>query len=109
MNHLSRLKQLKILADLLRDRDLSRLRQAQDAKARTEHLLRALDTVPASAGLTPAASAQVVERFGLWTANRRVTLNQRHAREMAAWLGARDDAKQAFGRSEVLDRLTHRK
>lgn len=109
MTDLSRLKALKSIADLLQERDLAALSRAQGARSRTEGLLRALDQDFTATDLPAAAEAQVVERFGLWSANRRMALNQRYARETAAWLVAKEEAQRAFGRAEVLGRLLEKK
>ena len=109
MTDQERLKNLKAIADLIRDRDLAALSRAQVAKARTETLLRALDLCPASSQPNSAAAAQVAEKYGLWTTNRRILLNQQHARDTAAWIAEREAAQKAFGRSEVMGRLLTRK
>lgn len=109
MSDLARLKKLKQIADLIRDRDLARLKKAQDCKLGTEALLRALDQTQASSALVLATDGYIVERYGLWTTNRRIALNQQLARETAAWMGAYDSARTAFGRAEVLNSLLVRK
>lgn len=109
MSDLARLKALKRIADLLRDRDLDALSRAQAAKARTETLLMALDQSVSHALPDLAVAAQVVEKYGLWATNRRIALNQQHARETAKWLADREAAQRAFGRSDVLGRLVDRK
>lgn len=109
MNDTARLRALKQIADLLSERDIARLSKAQNQKAQTEGLLRALDQTHEPTNLALAASAKVVERYGHWTSNRRIALNQQLARDTAAWLGARDAAQQAFGRAEVLKKLLIRK
>lgn len=109
MKDRERLVKLKALADLLRDRDLAALSRAQDAKAQTEALLRALDHSVALPAPATIAAAQVVERYGLWATNRRVALNQQHARDTAAWLTNQKAAQSAFGRAEVMGKLLMRK
>lgn len=108
MNDRDRLKTLKTLADLLRDRDLASLSQAQAAKDRTESLLRALDHAAAPTLPETTVAAQVTEKFGLWATNRRIVLNQQYARDTAKWLTEREAAQTAFGRAEVLRRLIER-
>lgn len=109
MSDRARLYALRQIAELIRERDIGRLSKAQMEKARTEALLRALHHGQGPTDLGPAAEGQVIERFGLWTANRRVMLNQQLARDTAAWIEARDTAQKAFGRSEVLKKLVVRK
>lgn len=116
MKPADQLDQLKALAQLIRDRDLSRLSLASARKARTEALLMALDKTPPATGLNPAAmglnpviTAQLVDRFGLWTTNRRILLNQQLARDTVNWMAAKADAQRSFGRADVLDKLTSRR
>lgn len=109
MNDLDRLKALKSIADLLRERDLAALSRAQAAKERTEDLLAALDhSTNFKVPQTPAA-ATVVEKYGLWATNRRTALNQQYARDMVLILATRETAKRAFGTVEVISRLIARK
>lgn len=109
MTERDRIRKLKVIADLMRERDLAGLSRAQSAKTRTEDLLRALDrsSQPTLPDTTSAARAQ--EKYGLWSTNRRIALNQQHARETAAWLAERESAQRSFGQSEVLRRLLERK
>ena len=100
---------LRQVADLIRERDIARFGKAQAQKSKTEALLRALDHGQVPTSLSPAAEGQVVERFGLWTANRRIVLNQQLARDTATWMEARDAAQKTFGRAEVLKKLLIRK
>ncbi len=109
MNDHARLLLLKRIADLIRDRDIARLRKAQNQKAETEALLRALDQTHEPTNLGSATEGHVMERYGLWITNRRVALNQQLARDTAAWMGARDAARTAFGRAEVLTSLIVKK
>lgn len=109
MSDLARLQKLKQIADLIRDRDIATLKRVQDHKMGTEALLRALDQTQTSSNLVLATNGQVVERYGLWTTNRRIALNQQLARETAACMSAHDTARTAFGRAEVLKSLLVRK
>lgn len=109
MNEIARLLALKQIADLLSDRDLARLSKAQAQKARTEALLRALDHTAQPTDLGPAVVGQIVERYGMWTSNRRIVLNQQLARDTASWMIAREAAQKAFGRAQVLQSLPRKK
>lgn len=109
MSDLARLRALRQISELIRERDISGLSKAQAQKSKTEALLRALDHGQGPTNLGTAAEGQVVERFGLWTANRRIMLNQQLARDTAAWMEARDAAQKAFGRAEVLQNLLMQK
>ncbi|NEX46386.1 hypothetical protein [Pseudotabrizicola algicola] len=100
-----RLRRLEKITLLLRERELSRLAQASAQKTRTEAQLMALDKTGAPHGLDPVVAAQVTDRFGLWTTNRRILLNQKLARETVAWMEAKTEAQRAFGRAEVLRKL----
>jgi hypothetical protein len=104
-----RLKNLKKIADLMRERDLAKLTRAQAAKTQTEDLLRALDHSNTISLPETTAAAQAVEKYGLWTTNRRIILNQKHARDTARWLSDREVAQRSFGQSDVLSRLLERK
>lgn len=109
MSDRDRLKKLKEIADLMRERDLAKLSRAQAVRTRTEDLLRALDHTSAPTQPETAVAAQAVEKYGLWTTNRRISLNQELARNTAQWLADREVAQLAFGRSQVLSKLLLRK
>ncbi len=109
MNDRDRMKNLKVIADLLRDRDLAALSHAQADKARTQDLIRALDHTTVPALPESAAVAQVAEKYGLWAANRRIMLNQQNARDTVRCMAEREAAQQSFGRAEVLGKLLARK
>lgn len=101
-----KLSQLHMIAQLLRDRDLMQLSVASARKQQTEALLAALDKTRTGAVPDPVIAAQVVDRFGLWTTNRRIALNQQLARETADWMALRTTAQRSFGRADVLGKLT---
>lgn len=104
-----KLRQLQKIANLVRDRDLSRLSLAGSQKTKTEALLAALSKTCPIADLDPVVAAQIVDRFGLWTTNRRITLNQQLARETVCWLEAKANAQKSFGKADVLGRLIVKK
>ncbi|MFN4154122.1 MAG: hypothetical protein ACK4HF_05670 [Paracoccaceae bacterium] len=108
MTDANKLQQLQALAQLIKDRDLSRLSLASAQKARTETLLAALDKTQPTTELDLVIAAKVVDRFGLWTTNRRILLNQQLARDTVSWMAAKADAQKSFGRADVLDKLTKR-
>ncbi len=109
MTDANRLQHLRRIADLLRDRDLSRLSAAGSAKSKTEDLLAALDQTRSTADLNLAIAGQVSDRFGTWTANRRSQLNQQLARETVVWMAAQTAARLSFGRSEVLGKIVKKR
>ncbi|WP_146036446.1 hypothetical protein [Pseudotabrizicola formosa] len=101
--------QLQKIAQLLRERDLMQLSMASSRKRQTEALLAALDKTQTGGGLDPIVAAQVVDRFGLWTTNRRILLNQQLARDTAEWIALRSAAQRSFGQADVLGKLTLRR
>lgn len=109
MTDAARLLALKQIADLMSDRDIARLGKALAQKARTEALLRALDHTSQPTDLGPAVVGQVVDRYGMWTSNRRIVLNQQLARDTASWMIAREAAQKVFGRAQVLQSLLKKK
>ncbi|MFN3845262.1 MAG: hypothetical protein ACK4RZ_05480 [Paracoccaceae bacterium] len=109
MSTAKKLKKLHRIAQLLRDRDLSNLAGTSVRKSRTEVLLSALDTTQSAPSLDPVSAGQVVDRFGLWTTNRRIVLNQQLARETVEWMAAYTSAQRSFGRAEVLQKLKGRR
>lgn len=109
MNTADSLRKLEKLAQLMRDRDLSRLTQVSLQKSHTQGLLSALDKTQPATGLDLVVAAKVVDRFGLWTMNRRILLNQQLARDTVNWMAAKADAQKSFGRAEVLGKLTKRR
>ncbi|MBN2629205.1 MAG: hypothetical protein JXR75_01545 [Rhodobacteraceae bacterium] len=109
MTEANRLQRLKHIADLLRERDLSRLSAAGSARSKTEDLLAALDQTRSTGDLSPAIAGQVSDRFGNWTANRRGQLNQQLARETVVWMAAQSAARSSFGRSEVLGKIINKR
>ncbi|MFN4128629.1 MAG: hypothetical protein ACK4GC_02255 [Paracoccaceae bacterium] len=106
---MNQLDQLKRLSLLIRDRDLSRLSLASAQKARTESQLAALDRTGTTTALDPVICAQVVDRFGLWTTNRRILLNQQLARDTVTWMAEKTAAQRSFGRADVLGKLSSKR
>jgi hypothetical protein len=100
-----RVRQLQKIAALIRDRDLAALGTASAHKNQTETLLAALDRVAGTAELDPILANQVQDRFGLWTTNRRISLNQQLARDTVTWMAAHSKAQIAYGQHEVLKRM----
>lgn len=99
-NRLSRLCQI---ADLLRDRDLTRLSDASRAVAAIDRHLAALN-IPFDVD-ADVADALARQRYERWAdARRRLLLPERDRLE-AARKDAADQARLAFGRAQVLGRL----
>lgn len=105
MTAANQLLQLHRIAQLLRDRDLMQLSVASSRKRQTEALLAALDKTQTGGVLDPIVAAQVVDRFGLWTTNRRILLNQQLARDTAEWIALHSAAQRSFGQADVLGKL----
>lgn len=103
------ISRLHKIAQLVRDRDLMQLSLASSRKQQTEALLAALDKTRTEAVADPVIAAQVVDRFGLWTTNRRIGLNQQLARETADWMALRTAAQRSFGQADVLGKLARRR
>lgn len=109
MTDLAKLRQLRQIADLLRDRDLATLAGISAQKSQIAALLSDLDKTQPFTGVNPVLAGQLEDRYGLWATNRRIQLNQQLARATAAWMTARGDAQQSFGRAEVLGKLSTRR
>lgn len=105
----NQIARLHRIAQLLQDRDLMRLRVASSRKRETEALLSALDKTQTAVVLDPIIAAQVVDRFGLWTTNRRILLNQQLARDTAEWIAIRSAAQRSFGQAEVMTKLARKR
>lgn len=106
MSKIQDIARLHSIAGLVLDVKLAGLRNI--ARARDE-------TVTRLAGLTPAAMI-LEDRGGVadvlaaiayqrWADARRAELNQTLARQTAAWMDARDNARTAFGKADVLQSL----
>lgn len=95
---------LSKIADLLLDLRLAELQKA--GRAREESLARLADlNVAPSTDPDPVAAAQVDVRYQLWADARRAEINMTLARQTAKWMEARDSARAAFGKAEVLRKL----
>ena len=101
------LRQLAVLAGLLRDRQLDDLRAARQRREATQARLGALLAGPAE-GLSPLAAAQSALLYQRWVDGKRAEINLQLARDTAAWLEAQAAARTAFGRAQVLDVLKDR-
>lgn len=102
-------EQIKRLALLLHERDLSRFRVATAQKAKTEQDLLGLDKTSALADRDPNVCREVVDRYNAWAMNRRILLNQQLADDLLRWNSARQEAQRSLGRAEVLKMLGRRR
>lgn len=104
MTDLKRLARLKALSDMILDQRLARLQACAAAKSASQQMLEGLRVVEEGT-LDPVAQAQTMLRYQQWADKRRGEINVVLARQTAEWMEARNDAKLAFGRAEVLGRL----
>lgn len=93
---------LQKLSRLVLDHRLSDLRASHERLEQSRRQIAALDRDAAPADLPTVAAGQVALRYQLWADVRRSELNIVMARQTAAWLAARDEARHAFGRAEAL-------
>lgn len=102
------LARLGTLAGLLRDARLEDLRLARQRREETQGRLAALAAGPAE-GVGPLAASQAALLYQRWVDRKRAEINLQLARDTAAWLEAQAAARTAFGRADVLDRLSRRR
>ena len=99
---------LAVLADLVLQDRLARLRAAAAARAQTMAQIAGLAEQPAE-GLDPLVAAQQSLRYQQWADARRQELNLVLARQTAVWMTAHGNATEAFGRAQVIGKLTGEK
>ena len=104
-----RLSRLVTASDALLDLRLAELRRCARSMAETRGRIEILsrDPVP-DPDLPIAASALIEHQDRLWADARRAEELQVLARQTAEWLEAKDRARMALGRSDVLARLLDR-
>lgn len=95
-----RLERLIVLAELMRETEMARLRAAARALEQSRAQFAALST-PAT-DPSSVARARAALRHETWAAPRRAAVNRQMARQMAEWLATRESARRAFGRAQVL-------
>ena len=104
-----RLSRLVTASDALLDLRLAELRRCARSVAETRARIEILSRDPvADPELPVAAQAQIEHQYRLWADARRAEELQALARQSAEWLEARDRARTALGRSDVLSRLQKR-
>lgn len=104
------LAKLQSLAELSLDHQLSALRQAAEAKSRSEAALADLAkpvTFPQDGfeGVSVDLSGLAFQR---WADARRSEINLSLARQTHAWLEAKEAAQVAFGKAQALRRLVEK-
>lgn len=102
------LRQLGVLAAMVRDAKLEAVRRAALARGATLARLADLESAPADATLHPVAAARAMVAYQVWADARRRELTAVLARQSVALAEAEAEARIAFGRTEVLDRLATR-
>jgi hypothetical protein len=108
MSGTDRLARLAQLAGMIRDQRLADLERAGQARAESRARLDGLTLAPCASDLGAIAAAQAEVRYQSWAEARRAEINLTLARQTAEWLEARDAARHAFGRAQVLDKLAGR-
>ena len=104
----AQLKALAGITGMVLEARLAELRRANAACEATRAALVALSaTQPAPESDLPlAALARADLLYDRWVEGKRADLNLQLARQTATWLDSRSVAAKAFGRDEVLKRLT---
>ena len=94
------------LAELVLDSRLSELQAAARSKQACENQLAGLGQIPqANTDLEGVAAELAGLNYQRWADMRRAELNQILARRTVTWLEARDQAKMAFGKKQVLTQI----
>lgn len=102
-----RLERLVQLAAAISDRKLGAYHEATARCAETRMLMQALDAPPPSdLPLIAAAKAQL--DYGVWADRRRAQLREMLEQQLADAKRRRTEAAQAFGKSQVLNKLSGR-
>lgn len=102
------LARLQDLAQLTLDHRLGQMRTATQALDRSKAQLAAISEGARAADLPLVAGARAGLTYQRWADLRKSELNLVIARQSAACLAARDDAKAAFGRLEALRGVSER-
>lgn len=100
-----RLPRLAEMARLVQEAGTARLRQAVEAREAVRAQIAALDATRAKAAPQNAAEARVAFVYEGWASRRRATLNLDLARHEATCLSLLDEARLAFGRARVIERI----
>ena len=98
-------RNLQVLAQLVLDQRLHALRQAAEQLQRSRDQLSAINAPAAPHDLSPVTVGLVDVTYQRWADIRRAELNATIARQSVAWIEARAEAGQAFGRTRALDGL----
>lgn len=97
------------LAELVLDSRLSELHAAARAKQDCEKQLAGLAQIPQSENALEGVAAELAGlNYQRWADARRQELNQVLARRTVTWIEARDHARTAFGKRQVLEKIAAR-
>ncbi len=107
MSRKADLARLAHLSQMMLDHRLARLTAAAAAVAKSEAMLRGL-VAGAAPDLGPVAASEVGMRYERWADARRADINLTLARQRVAVFEARKGAADAFGRADVLGKLSGR-
>ena len=103
------LTKLRLISDLMLETRLARLTAAAHAKQQSENQLAGLaQTCSMTDGVEPVAAQLAALNYQRWAEARRAEINLLLARQTAEWIEARDAARTAFGRAEVVGKLQQR-
>jgi hypothetical protein len=103
------LAKLAQLAELVLDSRLTLLQAAARAKQDCEAQLSGLGQIPQSEPNLVGVSAELAGlQYQRWADARRAELNQMLARRTVTWMEARDEARVAFGKRQVLAQMAAR-
>jgi hypothetical protein len=103
------LAKLRLISDLMLEMRLARLTAAAHAKQQSEDQLAGLArTSGLTVGIQPVAAQLAALNYQRWAESRRAEINLVLARQTAEWIDARDAARTAFGRAEVVGKLQQR-
>ena len=106
MSHKQQLAKLGQLSNLLLDSSLVSLQAAARAKLESEAQLAGLAApLPVAEEVSEIAGALAALNYQRWADARRAEVNMVLARQTVTWIEARDQAREAFGKKQVLDGL----
>lgn len=102
------LTRLAEVAQLMLDHRLGQLHGAAAELDRSRMQLSSINAGSEPADLSPVMAGKVALAYDRWADQRRSELNLVIARQTAAWMEARGEAQEAFGRVQALQGLATR-
>ncbi|WP_395542539.1 hypothetical protein [Neotabrizicola sp. sgz301269] len=103
-----RLARLAQMAQMVEEAGTANLRRAVAAREAVRAQIEALDASRARAAPRNAAEARIAYAYEAWASRRRAALNLDLAKHEALCLSLLEEARVAFGRARVIDRLIAR-